>query len=90
MHFGSNIFGLKITLLISGSSKIWWLRNNRFWTSLIWCCWLGNRKGNQLVKASASIPLQTAVNVSGRGIAGSTLQVERVWTCPVNMLNCWC
>ena len=55
--------------------------------SVLWCCLLGDRKGIQPVKTSASKPLRMAVNVNVQSTARSTLWVWRVSACPVRMLR---
>jgi len=52
-------------------------------------CWLGDSKGTEPVKTSASKPLMMAVNVSVQGTDQSTMSVRRVLINPVKMLRIW-
>ena len=54
---------------------------------MLWHCWLGDRKGILCIKTSASEPIKLAVNVSGQGVARSTMWVPRVLAFPGNVLR---
>jgi len=47
--------------------------------SVLWCSWLGDRKGIWPINTSDSKAIRIAVNVSGWGISQSTCGYKEIW-----------